>query len=110
MFVAERGLTLCKSCNKSFLFGGSTRHNNPRKTEQPDVGTTSTSCKFEGRGRSESGRITSNLQFYFVDTHSRGVPEGLMPRCRVTLDFGPQKGSNPISKAYRVSDTFMARV
>jgi hypothetical protein len=48
MFVAERGLTMCKSRNKSFLFGASTQHNNTRKTQQPDVGTTSTSCKFVG--------------------------------------------------------------
>jgi hypothetical protein len=46
--------------------------------------------------------------FYFVDTC--GLPEGSMPRCQVTLDFGPQKRSNPISNSYRASDTFMARV
>jgi hypothetical protein len=49
-----------------------------------------------------------DLQFYFVDTS--GDREGLMPRCRVTLDFGPQKCNNPISNAYRASGTFMAWV
>jgi hypothetical protein len=41
-------------------------HNNPRKTQQPAVGTTRSLGKLGVQGRQESGGITSNLQFILL--------------------------------------------
>jgi hypothetical protein len=79
--VVEREEYLCTSCNKSFLFGGFSQHNNLRKTQQPVIGTTST--------------ISFDFQFYFVDT-SR-VRDGSIPRYRAKLDFGLRKRTKQLT-------------
>jgi hypothetical protein len=107
MFAVEGGPRPYKRSNKSFLFGGPIRRNNPQTSQQTAFSTDSTVDKFGVEGRSRNGGMAFDLQFYFVDTC--GVPEGSMPR-QAILDVRPRKRNNPISDIYRASDTFMARV
>jgi hypothetical protein len=66
MFAVEGGPRPYKLSNKSFLFGGSIRRNNPPTSQQPAFSKDSTLGKFGVQGRSRNGGINFDCIFYFV--------------------------------------------